>query len=69
MDEADTYLPRLEAARGILNAGFSRQGRVQRMEKDASGKHKVEDFPVFARNCRYRLSHPLTPHERSCIFD
>lgn len=47
LDEADTYLPRLETARGILNAGFSRQGRVQRMEKDANGKQKVEDFSVF----------------------
>ena len=48
LDEADTYLYRLESARGILNAGFSRYGKVQRMEQNPQGKQKVEDFSVFA---------------------
>lgn len=69
MDEADTYLERLEAARGILNAGFSRQGRVQRMEKNARGKHKVEDFPVFAPRVIAGIgSHILSPPTRDRAF-
>jgi hypothetical protein len=69
MDEADTYLPRLEAARGILNAGFSRQGRVQRMEKNASGKHKVENFPVFAPRVIAGIgAHILSPPTRDRAF-
>jgi hypothetical protein len=48
LDEADTYLPRLEAAKGILNAGYYRQGRVQRIDKDKKGKFTVQEFPVFA---------------------
>jgi len=65
LDEADTYLPRLESARGILNAGFSRQGKVQRMEKDSNGKQKVEDFSVFAARVIAGIgSHILPPTTR-----
>jgi Protein of unknown function (DUF3631) len=46
-DEADTYLPRLETARGILNAGYYRQGKVQRIDKDEKGKQTLQEFPVF----------------------
>lgn len=48
LDEADTYLPRLETARGILNAGYYRHGKVQRIDKDEKGKHTLQEFPVFA---------------------
>jgi len=48
LDEADTYLPRLETARGILNSGFYRQGKVQRIDKDEKGKQTVQEFPTFA---------------------
>jgi hypothetical protein len=48
LDEADTYLTRIDSAKGILNAGFSSQGRVQRMDKAAGGKFVLVEFPVFA---------------------
>jgi len=48
LDEADTYLPRLESARGILNAGYYRQGKVQRVDKDDKGKMTLGEFSVFA---------------------
>jgi hypothetical protein len=48
LDEADTYLSKLESARGILNAGFSCEGKVQRMDKAARGKFVLAEFPVFA---------------------
>ena len=48
LDEADTYLPRLETARGILNAGYYCQGNVKRVDKDEKGKYALQEFPVFA---------------------
>jgi hypothetical protein len=48
LDEADTYLSKLESAKGILNAGFSSQGKVQRIDKSAEGKFTPVEFPVFA---------------------
>jgi hypothetical protein len=68
LDEADTYLPRLEAARGILNAGFYCQGNVQRTNKDAQGKYTLEEFPVFAARVIAGIgSHilPITTRDRA----
>jgi hypothetical protein len=48
LDEADTYLPRLETAKGVLNSGYYRQGKVQRIDKDEKGKQTVQEFPTFA---------------------
>jgi hypothetical protein len=48
LDEADTYLSKLESAKGILNAGFYCQGKVQRIDKGAKGKFTPVEFPVFA---------------------
>src|SRR6266850_7591732 len=48
LDEADSYLPRLETVRGILNAGYYCQGNVKRVDKDEKGKYTLQEFPVFA---------------------
>jgi hypothetical protein len=48
LDEADTYLPRIESAKGILNSGYYRQGKVQRIDKDDKGKQTLQEFSTFA---------------------
>ena len=69
LDEADTYLPRLEMARGILNAGYYRQGKVQRMDKDNKGKLTLQEFPVFAARVIAGIgSNILAPATRDRTF-
>jgi hypothetical protein len=69
LDEADTYLPRLEMARGILNSGYYRQGKVQRIDKDEKGKQTVQEFPTFAARVIAGIgSHILPPATRDRTF-
>lgn len=46
LDEADGW-QNLSQLRSVLNSGFQRNGKVSRMEKDATGTFKSVDFPVF----------------------
>jgi Protein of unknown function (DUF3631) len=46
LDEADGWL-NLSSLRSVLNAGFQRNGKVGRMEKDTNGNYKSVDFSVF----------------------
>jgi Protein of unknown function (DUF3631) len=36
-----------EAVRGILNSGFTREGKASLSEKDSSGNYVATDYPVF----------------------
>ena len=47
LDEVDTWTNR-ESLRGILNAGFHRDGAVQRMEERKEGGWKPVSFNVYA---------------------
>ncbi len=55
-----------EALRGILNAGFSREGKVTLSEKDANGNWVAVDIPVFGAKAIGGIGHlPETVADRS----
>lgn len=46
LDEVDSWGLKIDL-KGVLNAGFQKEGIIKRMEQKATGGHRVLDFPVY----------------------